>query len=543
MSKTLIGDITGPAGPQGPQGDPGQDGADGAPGPQGDPGIPGVNAVENDTAVATYIGTEGTETRNALSAAIDERIAAAPSGDVDGAAARSALARGRQLMASVIGTQSENLPDVTVGALAEYRTAGGVSIGGSVTFTAATDLVTTSTAHGLAVGDRVEFGTLLASNNLVAGNSSYWVVEVPSSTTFKVSTTRGGAVRDITADSTSVGLWRREWAYNRADGEINPGLRAIEAPIIQGVNASPTNDYIRSDPAATTYAPGVQVGPHPAVMTLYRGRQIDVLLRHDTGARFVIYVDDRVAARVASADLTAAGVAAGSLARLPITFDAARDRIIKVVGDRSWSYIAGFNIEAGQSLFFPAALPKGARTIFAGDSFIEGEGAVAEPTIVNWTSWALGWDDSWNSGSGSTGYVNDGTRQSLLDRYVNDILNQSPDRVAIAMGFNDSLLTLATVVAAAETIWDAILAANAYVDLVIIGPWPNAGGSTTITPALIDIDKALAASAAARSLPYISPIQDGVTFTRADATHPDAAGHKKLGMYLAGRIAQLAVPS
>lgn len=446
-------------------------------------------------------------------------------------------------MSSVLGTRSEANPDVTIGALGEYRTAGGLSIGGSVTFTAATDTVTTSIPHGLAVGDRVEFGTLSASNNLVAGNSSYWVVEVPSSTSFKISTTRGGSVRDITADSTSVGLWRREWAFNRADGVVNPGLRGIEAPIVQGVNASPTNDFVRADPAATTYAPGVQVGPHPAVMTLYRGRQIDVLLRHDTGARFVIYVDGRQVARVASADLTAAGIAAGSMARLPISFTAARDRIIKVVGDRSHSYIAGFNIEAGQSLFFPASMPKGARTIFAGDSFIEGEGAVAEPTIVNWVSWALGWEDSWNSGSGSTGYVNDGTRQSLIDRYVNDIVNRAPDRVIIAMGFNDTSQPLGTVVSAAETIWDAILAANAYVDLIVVGPWPNSGGSTTITPALADLDGALAAEAAARSLPYISPIGDGLTFTRSDATHPDPAGHKKIGMYLAGRIAQLAVPA
>jgi len=471
-----------------------------------------------------------------LSTTIDGKVKAA-----DGMGAASALARGKRLMSSVIGTRSETLPDVTLGTLAEYRTAGGASVGGTVSFTAATDIITTSLPHGLAVGDPVEFGTMSASNGLTAGNASYWVVDVATSVTFKVSTTRGGIARDITADSTSVGLWRREWAYVRADSRVNPGLRGIEAPLVQGVNSSPNYDYIRTDPAATTYAPGTAVGPHPAVMTLYRGKRLDVLIRHDTGARFVIYVDGIEVARVASADLTAAGVAAGSLARLPLTFSAARDRIVKVVGDRSFSYIAGFNLEAGQSLYFPASMPKGARTIVAGDSFIEGEGAVAEPTIVNWLSWALGWTDVWNSGSGSTGYVSAGTRTSLVNRHVNDIINRAPDRVVIGMGYNDQAEALGSVVTAAETIWDAILAANAYIDLIVIGPWPSSGGTVTATAELIAIDTALAASAKTRGVQYISPISDGLSFTRADATHPDPAGHQKVGMYLAGRVAGLAV--
>jgi len=43
----------------------GPKGAEGAEGPEGGQGIPGVNAVENDTAVGTYLRTEGTESERA----------------------------------------------------------------------------------------------------------------------------------------------------------------------------------------------------------------------------------------------------------------------------------------------------------------------------------------------------------------------------------------------------------------------------------------------------------------------------------------------
>ena len=60
MTKILIGNLTGPQGPQGPEGQPG---------PQGLPGQDGSNVVPTDTAIATNIGTPGTQTREALDGA------------------------------------------------------------------------------------------------------------------------------------------------------------------------------------------------------------------------------------------------------------------------------------------------------------------------------------------------------------------------------------------------------------------------------------------------------------------------------------------
>lgn len=52
--------------------------------------------------------------------------------------------------------------------------------------------ITTTAAHGLAVGERVIFNTFSGGTGITAGNV-YWVVNVGSSTTFKVSATKGGA--------------------------------------------------------------------------------------------------------------------------------------------------------------------------------------------------------------------------------------------------------------------------------------------------------------------------------------------------------------
>lgn len=62
--------------------------------------------------------------------------------------------------------------------------------------TVAGNIITTPAAHKLQVGDEVKFGT--TNGGLTAG-TLYYVQSVPSSTTFTVSTTNGGAAVTITA--------------------------------------------------------------------------------------------------------------------------------------------------------------------------------------------------------------------------------------------------------------------------------------------------------------------------------------------------------
>lgn len=75
-------------------------------------------------------------------------------------------------------------------------------VGGDITGANATDLVTSASAHGLAVGDTFQFTVLNGGTGAVV-STRYFVVQVPSTTTFKFSATRGGAVLNFTTDITT----------------------------------------------------------------------------------------------------------------------------------------------------------------------------------------------------------------------------------------------------------------------------------------------------------------------------------------------------
>lgn len=78
----------------------------------------------------------------------------------------------------------------------------GVDNGGDITSVASTDIVTSASAHGLAVGDSFQFTTLNGGTGAVV-STRYYVVAVPSTTTFQFSATRGGAVLDHTTNITT----------------------------------------------------------------------------------------------------------------------------------------------------------------------------------------------------------------------------------------------------------------------------------------------------------------------------------------------------
>lgn len=67
---------------------------------------------------------------------------------------------------------------------------------------AATDLITTDTAHGLVAGDRIKVLTITGGAPLVAGNIYYVISSGLTSVAFKVSSTLNGSAINITSDST-----------------------------------------------------------------------------------------------------------------------------------------------------------------------------------------------------------------------------------------------------------------------------------------------------------------------------------------------------
>lgn len=79
----------------------------------------------------------------------------------------------------------------------------GPAVGGNLTSVAATDVITSATAHGLAIGDPVRFLTLTGGAGLVVGTTYYVIAAGFGATTFEVSATIGGATVDHTTNITA----------------------------------------------------------------------------------------------------------------------------------------------------------------------------------------------------------------------------------------------------------------------------------------------------------------------------------------------------
>mgnify|MGYP006050800183 FL=1 len=83
---------------------------------------------------------------------------------------------------------------------------------GAATIVASTGVFTVATPHGLAIGDRVVFGTFTTTTGATAG-TPYFVITVPSTTTFTVSATEGGAAVTLTNNGSVDGVTRSAVTY------------------------------------------------------------------------------------------------------------------------------------------------------------------------------------------------------------------------------------------------------------------------------------------------------------------------------------------
>lgn len=96
--------------------------------------------------------------------------------------------------------------DASVGYTADDNYfAAGEFLDNTVTLTDAGDLITTPVPHGLAIGDSVIFGAITTTTGITAG-VRYYVLTVPSSTTFTVSATKNGATLALTTNGSAAGV-------------------------------------------------------------------------------------------------------------------------------------------------------------------------------------------------------------------------------------------------------------------------------------------------------------------------------------------------
>lgn len=482
--------------------------------------------LSNDGIVESLIQDPDSATAGALSATIATPFQS------------GSRAMGERRLARVVGDLSEVARGVTVGALVTEATASTASLG-AVTITASDDLLTTASAHGLIVNDVIVLFGHTGSN--LSSATRYYVESAPTATTFKVRGSTSGAATNITADGSATALYRRERGYDRDAAQVNPLFRVLNTAAVQADPSHPARDYIWPDQAAVTYAPGTAIGNFLTVEVEVEGTQyLDIVVRRSFGGTFRIWVDGLLADTIVEADYTGAGVGSDAVARIPLTLSDTRRRVIRFEGAVARQQLVAFDVGVAGRLAYPVgASPKGPKVLLVSDSFMDGAssgGSANSQDVAWWLSKLMDWPDARRSASGGTGYFVDGARQSLVNRYENDIIDEAPDQVLIALGVNEHTSTLSSVVNAATTVWDAILTDLPLTQLTIVGPWPTNGGVGTQPSTILALDAALREEAETRGLQYISPIDGGVTFGLVDTIHADPDGHRTLATYIAGQM-------
>jgi hypothetical protein len=100
--------------------------------------------------------------------------------------------------------------------------------------TGATDTLTFLAAHGLAVGQQIQFVSGTGFTGLVAG-TNYFVVAVPTSTTAKISATSGGAA--ITVGTSTVGVLQPVQVFEsrKLDSKLQQENKEILRPDASGI--------------------------------------------------------------------------------------------------------------------------------------------------------------------------------------------------------------------------------------------------------------------------------------------------------------------
>jgi hypothetical protein len=84
-------------------------------------------------------------------------------------------------------------------------TTGGTSVGSSWTITASSSTLTSATSHGLSVGDAVVLGAITTTTGVTAG-TVYYVLTVPSATTFTIGAAPGGSALSMTSNGSTASV-------------------------------------------------------------------------------------------------------------------------------------------------------------------------------------------------------------------------------------------------------------------------------------------------------------------------------------------------
>lgn len=202
-------------------------------------------------------------------------------------------------------------------------------------------------------------------------------------------------------------------------------------------------------------------------------------------------------------------------------------------------FFGGVVQNTGETLSAPTS-DVGMRIVFLGDSFIESTGATFQADGLAFKcGLLLGSKDNWSSGSGGTGWVQtNGSRVALPNRYVYDGIAPRPQVVVVAMGLNDEGDgNDALVNALARQTIAKLRTALPQALIVVVGPWDPGAPAAPSSNRVAIRNQLQDACRGYHGVYFIDML--GVEFSKADATHPDDAGHLTLGTYLKNQIAAI----
>ncbi len=189
-------------------------------------------------------------------------------------------------------------------------------------------------------------------------------------------------------------------------------------------------DYLFNVPSYVTgtYGAFSQI----AIQIGHYGNQFSFMTKTN-GAKFRLLIDGLLVT-----PKTISLSSSGLIVYQVITFAMAKKRIITIEG--CGNIFIGSLLSNQGGYFFKVDNFTPTKAVIVGDSFTDGANADAQYIgYANLLSQQLGWD-GWCSGSGGTGYATSGPiagRFRFMDRVLQDVINNKPNVVVMAGGFND----------------------------------------------------------------------------------------------------------
>lgn len=345
----------------------------------------------------------------------------------------------------------------------------------------------------MSTAQKVEFG---AAVNIMAAQRPLWVPD-----RIRVRETMASPptiVWDATCASITGG---RLWPSTGASGVLNPVFRYRKAgqPIQAGtVSPNISKVWLTSVNYGTSSRKKANVS---GVAFITDGAGVGVGIRLDDASQTVTF---KVDGQYVGSTHIGANTGALEYGFIPLTDGKLHE--IEVVG----SGVMGFaGVMLPQTATLLPAPPRGPRVIVLGDSGVESTGAGgAFASMVVQFGDALGWDDVWASGVGSTGMLNPGTTGKInwLDRIATDVLPFNPDIVWLPGSINDSGYTAAQVRDQASLIIAAIRAGLPRTQIIMSSAWTPRGGGW-LPPIQYQQNTALRLLAASLGIPFVDTLE------------------------------------